>query len=254
MLSVLKLRLGKWTAHYLSRPIPNYKPFSTYEIPLLEQIMQPGDILLVEGDTRISTAIKYLTQSTWSHSAFYAGTATGQFDDQGKPCSLVEAELDQGVIASPLSKYRNFNIRICRPVGLTDLDQKKVVDFMVKKVGLKYDLKHVFDMLRYFLPTPPVPVRYRRQLIALGSGDPSRAICSSLIAESFQSIHYPILPEIETKTEISDYHYSIKQIYHIKHHSLFTPRDFDVSPYFSIVKPTIEKGFDYRSMNLLSDF
>jgi hypothetical protein len=36
-----------------------------------------------------------------------------------------------------------------------------------------------------------------------------------------------------------------REIMHIRHHSLFTPRDFDVSPYFSIVKPTIEKRPDY---------
>ena len=114
---------------------------------------------------------------------------------------------------------------------------------------LQYDLKHIFDMLRYLFPTPPVPVRFRRQMIALGSGDPSRAICSSLIAESFQSINYPILPRVEKKTELSDYHYSVKVIYHIRHHSLFTPRDFDVSPFFKIVKPTLESGFDYKSLH-----
>ena len=35
---------------------------------------------------------------------------------------------------------------------------------------------------------------------------------------------------------------------HIRHHSLYTPRDFDLSPYFEIVKPTLEYGFDYRSL------
>jgi hypothetical protein len=251
MLAAVRSRIGKVIARYLSRPIPNYLPFSTYEIPLLEKVLQPCDILLVEGNTRISTAIKYLTQSTWSHAAFYAGSATGRFTDSGELCPLVEAELNDGVIASPLSKYRNFNIRICRPVGLSDTDRGKAVEFMVASLGLQYDLQHIFDMLRYFFPTPPVPVRFRRQMIALGSGDPSRAICSSLIAETFQSINYPILPRVEKKTEISSYHYSEKIIYHIRHHSLFTPRDFDVSPYFKIVKPTIEYGFDYRSLTLL---
>ena len=36
------------------------------------------------------------------------------------------------------------------------------------------------------------------------------------------------------------------EISHTRHHSLLTPRDFDVSPYFEIIKPTIERGFDYR--------
>ncbi len=39
----------------------------------------------------------------------------------------------------------------------------------------------------------------------------------------------------------------IKEIHHIRHHSLYTPRDFDISPYFSVVKSTIEQGFDYLS-------
>ncbi len=250
MVNNLKLRLGKWLASYLSRPIPHYTPFSTYDIPLLETVMEPGDILLVDGNTRISTAIKYLTQSTWSHAAFFAGPATEQFTGGGEECPLIEADLNDGVIASPLSKYRNFNIRICRPVGLTDEDREKAVGMMVQSLGLEYDLKHVFDLGRYLLPIPPVPVRFRRQLLALGSGDPSRAICSSLIAESFQSIHYPILPSVEKKVELSEYSYSVKVIYHIRHYSLFTPRDFDVSPYFKIVKPTIEHGFDYHSLTL----
>ena len=40
--------------------------------------------------------------------------------------------------------------------------------------------------------------------------------------------------------------YSRSEILHIRHHSLYTPRDFDLSPYFRIVKPTLEYGFDYR--------
>jgi hypothetical protein len=35
---------------------------------------------------------------------------------------------------------------------------------------------------------------------------------------------------------------------HIRHHSLYAPRDFDISPFFSIIKPTIETGFDYKQM------
>ena len=242
----LRLNLGRRIARYLSTPIPNYQPFSTYDVPVLESCLQPADILLVEGDTRISTAIKYLTQSTWSHAAFYAGPGSQQFTSGGEPCPLIEAELAEGVIASPLSKYRDFNTRICRPVNLSDDDRNTVVGRMVDSIGLGYDLKHIFDLARYLFPTPPVPVRFRRRMLAFGSRDPSRAICSTLIAETFQSVRYPILPRVEKKTVLSDYHYSVQEILHIRHHSLFTPRDFDVSPYFQIIKPTIESGFDYR--------
>ena len=39
-----------------------------------------------------------------------------------------------------------------------------------------------------------------------------------------------------------------RDILEIRHSSLYAPRDFDISPYFALVKPTIERGFDYRCM------
>ena len=85
-------------------------------------------------------------------------------------------------------------------------------------------------------------------MIAFGSGEPTRAICSTLIAEAFHTIGYPILPEVTLApgrtSARSDF--SRSEILHIRHHSLFTPRDFDLSPYFAVVKPTIEHGFDYK--------
>ena len=253
MLDALKRKLGARIAAYLSTPIPNYQPFCVHDVPVLESCLRPGDILLVEGDTRISTAIKYLTQSTWSHAAFYAGDGTKKFTDSGEPCPLIEAEITAGVIASPLSRYREFNTRICRPVGLSDADRDTIVGRMIDSIGLHYDLQNVVDLARYFFPTPPVPVRLRRRMLAFGSGDPSKAICSTLIAETFQSIRYPILPRVEKKTVLADYHYSVREILHIRHHSLFAPRDFDVSPYFKVIKPTIEKGFDYRKLEFDDD-
>ena len=73
-------------------------------------------------------------------------------------------------------------------------------------------------------------------LLALGSGDPTRAICSTLIAQCFQCINYPILPRTIPGCAAD--------ILQTRHHSLFVPRDFDVSPYFEIVKPTLVTGFD----------
>ena len=99
---------------------------------------------------------------------------------------LVEADLENGVIAVPLSKYRGFNTRICRPVGLTRDDRERLVKFVLDRIGMAYDLQNVIDLLRYLLPTPPVPVRWRRRMLALGSGEPTRMICSSMIARGFQ--------------------------------------------------------------------
>jgi hypothetical protein len=80
--------------------------------------------------------------------------------------------------------------------------------------------------------------------MALGSGDPTKAICSTLIAQAFEEVRYPILPKIE----LVESRETRRELLHIRHHSLYTPRDFDISPYFEVVKPTIKTGFDYKKM------
>lgn len=250
-------RIGRWIAARLRSESSGYEPYTPSDPDTLKAHMRPGDILLVEGNQKVSAAIKYLTQSTWSHAALYVGDALSSRDEDGERHRLIEVNLGEGCVASPLSKYTDFNTRICRPVGLSDEDREQVTSFMIGKLGLKYDLKNILDLMRYLLPTPPVPIRWRRRMLALGSGDPTRAICSSLIAQAFQQVRYPILPRIEMiedKAITRDWrgpkmYYTRREILHIRHHSLFTPRDFDLSPYFTVIKPTIESGFDYRKLN-----
>lgn len=250
MFDRLQEKICGWVIDYIHKPLRRYEPFSLTDPETLRATLEPGDILLVEGDQKISTIIKYLTQSTWSHAAFYIGDALDPAADEQEPLSLIEAGAKEGVIAVPLSKYATLNTRICRPVGLSGEDRQEIVDFMISSLGLAYDTRNIIDLLRYLLPHPPVPVRFRRRMLALGSGDPTRAICSSLIAQAFQSIRYPILPQIEAagRRASDDRRYTEQEILHIRHHSLFTPRDFDVSPYFRVIKPTIESGFDYRAL------
>ena len=243
-------RIGRWLADRLQDESSGYEPYTPSDPETLRRVLQPGDVLLVEGNQKISAAIKYLTQSTWSHAALNVGDALPEPADGAERPRLVEVTLGVGCAAVPLSRYRTYNTRICRPSGLTPEDRDRVVAFMIGRIGLRYDMKNIFDMLRYFLPTPPVPVRWRRRMIAFGSGDPTRAICSTLIAEAYETIRYPILPEIARAPgrASAQSRYSRQEILHIRHHSLYTPRDFDLSPYFRIVKPTLEYGFDYRSV------
>ena len=241
-------RLGRRLAARLERPSPGFRPYAYGDPRALRRTLRPGDVLLVEGANRVSIAIKYLTQSTWSHSALYVGDALGE--GGADPRCLVEANLGEGVVASRLSKYDHVHVRICRAKGLTPEDRDRVVGFMIDSLGKRYDLKNVTDLLRFFMPTPPVPVRWRRRMLAMGAGDPTRAICSSLIAEAFGRVRYPILPRISREGRRSDAaQFQRREILHIRHHSLYAPRDFDISPYFQIVKPTLEQGFDYRRLH-----
>ncbi len=241
--------LGRALVRYLEGRVRRYEPFGVTPPAVLQQVLQPGDVLLVEGNQRISQAIKYLTQSTWSHAALYVADALPLLAREGIHHQLIEADLAHGVVVVPLEKYATFNTRVCRPVNLDAADRQRLVRFVTERIGMRYDLKNVIDLIRYLLPTPPVPTRWRRRMLALGSGDPTRAICSTLLAQAFQSIGYPILPEVEQVPAARGMpDYLRREILHIRHYSLFTPRDFDVSPYFRIIKPTIESGFDYRRL------
>jgi len=227
--------LGRRLARYVAAPAKYFKPtvVSGGEASWRDYI-EPCDVLLVEGASRISTAIKYLTQSTWSHSAICVGDAAA--------APLVEADVELGVSAVPFQKYVGANVRICRPVGLSEEDRDRLIAFVVARIGYTYDLKNVWDLARYLFPVPPVPVGWRRNLITFGSGEPTKAICSSLIAQAFESVRYPILPDLESRSEGAN----TRWVYKVRSHTAYTPRDFDLSPYFAVVKPTIERRFDYH--------
>jgi hypothetical protein len=236
-------RFGRALAGYLTRPSRHPYQVTTSAPDAITATLKAGDVLLIEGDTRIAVAIKYLTQSSWSHAALCI--ANPDPAEKGRDSILLEADVNTGVRVIPLETYAGLHTRICRPVGLSPDEIHQVVDYAMQRVGNQYDMKHFWDLARYLLPTPPVPTRWRRRMVALGSGDPTRAICSTLIAEAFRSIDYPILPEVvlSRNSDVAAEH-SYAEMIHIQEHGLYMPRDFDVSPYFQIVKPTLTLGFD----------
>ena len=110
---------------------------------------------------------------------------------------LIEANIGEGVTTAPLSKYFSYHTRICRPVGLSYEDRHTVCRYAINRIGFGYDTKNIIDLMRYLFPIP-VPQRWRRRMIAIGSGDPTRIICSALIAQAFEVVRYPILPKVTT--------------------------------------------------------
>jgi hypothetical protein len=236
--------IGKLITDYLQTELKGYQPFTPSDPDYLRSVIAPGDVLLVEGNNRVSGIIKYLTQSTWSHAALYVGPVDGAHEKDGEPHVLIEAEVGEGVTSAPLSKYYSYHTRICRPVGLSYEDRYTVCRYAINRIGFGYDTKNILDLMRYLIPLP-VPQRWRRRMIAFGSGDPTRMICSALIAQAFDAVRYPILPKITRAGSRA----ARREILHIRDSSLYMPRDFDISPYFEIVKPTIVHGFDYTALH-----
>ena len=160
--------------------------------------------------------------------------STAPCEPDGEPHVLIEANIGEGVTSAPLSKYFPYHTRLCRPVGLSYEDRTTVCRYAINRIGFGYDTKNIVDLMRFLIPLP-IPQRWRRRMIAFGSGDPTKIICSALIAQAFDAVRYPILPKITRAGSRK----ARREILHIRDSSLYMPRDFDISPYFEIVKPTI---------------
>src|SRR5271167_2456941 len=66
-------RMSDWAIGLLTKPVSSYSLQIPNDIAALKRHIRKGDVVLVEGNERISECIKYLTQSSWSHSALYVG-------------------------------------------------------------------------------------------------------------------------------------------------------------------------------------
>ena len=218
--------------------------------------LRPCDILLIEGRNRVSEVIKMVTQSPWSHAAIYIGrlhdienpilrrhVEENYFGDPS--CQLViESYLGQGTIVSSIDVYQEDHIRICRPSGISRQDAQHVISYAISRLGVDYDVRQIFDLLRYLLPWGIMPRRWRSSLFRANAGRATKQICSTLLAEAFSTVNFPILPVVR-KTEDN-------QVEFVKRNPrLCTPSDFDYSPYFKIIKyPLYEvKGYtNYRDL------
>jgi hypothetical protein len=258
---------------FLTEPLPYYERRGWNDPEALARHVRKADVLLVEGDNRVSAIIRYLTQSCWSHSALYVGDelvrrggaaaerVRALYGDEAERL-LVEA-LPEGVVVSPLSKYIDYNIRLVRPHKIGAEHRAAILEEAIASIGWRYDLRNVLDLARYMLPVRIVPDRFRRTALHFGSGRPTEVICSSLIGRLFQKVRFPVLPSVDFPDgfdaaaptprggflrRIFGYESARHTgIFRMRHPTLLTPRDFDLSPYFEIVKFNViaDGRFDY---------
>ncbi len=217
-----------------------------HEVPMcdfarLSQDLRPGDVLLIEGRTRIAGVIKLITQSPWTHSALYIGRLH-DIQDRGlrrlvmhhyqqdySEQLLVEAVIGEGARVSPLNRYRHEHLRICRPDGLSPADAQQVCGYAIRRLGSDYDVRQLLDLARFLLPWGILPRRWRSTLFATGAALSTRTVCSCLLAEAYASVDFPILPFVDRQEDGEMRMFK-------RNPRLFTPRDFDYSPYFDILK------------------
>ena len=249
--------LAEWFVRHLSRPRREYRRFVFNNEERLKSRIRPGDVVLVDGDQRVSQVIKYLTMSSWSHSAIYIGSALVKDPSRraevkrifGREARYLVAEalIDEGVVVSPLIKYIDFNIRVCRPVGLSREQIEQVLDYVLARMGHRYDRRNIFDLFRFLLPLRLIPMRLREDALHFGSGKDTETICSSLLADAFAQVGFEILPiHIRKKSVVRGRFRQLilgrptrrtrSGILGARHSSLCVPEDFDLSPHFDVVK------------------
>lgn len=258
--------LSDAVVRFLTREVGSYQRRIPNNVDNLKKHVRPGDVLLVEGKSRLSQIIKYLTQSSWSHSGIYVGDRLMEashpggrryqdlYGDEARYLVL-EADLASGVSAVPLSKYTDFNIRVCRPYCIRDEDMERVVSEVIARSGDRYDQRQLLDLGRYLTPFHLLPARWRRKVFFSGESDSRSVICSGLIAQAFVRVRYPILPVLpgsmreEQQEGLHPWGPRMRSV----HPRLVLPRDFDLSPYFRIVKfNSVEEGpIDYQALEWL---
>jgi hypothetical protein len=228
---------------YLTGTVSNYHRRVPNDAGELARVLRPGDVVLVEGNLRISQIIMYLTQSSWSHAAMYLGDALLRWggpeaqralQSYGPEASrlLIESDLKTGVAVVPLSHYLEQNLRICRPLGLTPGNLDRVLKEMLGHLGMNYDQRNILDLARYLVPFHLMPRAFRRRSLYLGSSSSREIICSALIAKAFYRVGLTIQPPLGPPQKRGGAPQA-------KHPSYIMPRDFDLSANFLIVKPSV---------------
>jgi hypothetical protein len=274
--STVRRRVVAVLRRLLTKPLHTYEQRIPNSLANLKEQLRAGDVILVEGDQRVSQVIRYLTQSSWSHSALYIGDELRRFEPQLAEALLaehgaearhllIEATVEHGVACAPVAKYINYNLRVCRPRGLRRPDWDRILEEVTGQIGHGYNVRHIFELGRYFFPVSLIPRRFRRAALTFGGETTRRVICTMMLARAFAHVGYPIVPRV-TLDEVRTPHtwlgrlagrngHSVRALYRKEDPALITPRDFDLSPYFEIIKFNHLAGgkFDYRHIEWASE-
>jgi hypothetical protein len=236
MLSWIRSAVVNWLKH--KKPLPR-TPLSDFE--RIRHEVKACDVLLVEGRSRVSEVIKLITQSNWSHAVLYVGRLhdiedphlrdrlSKHYHGGADRQLIIESELGMGTLVRALTAYEGEHMRICRPRGLGYSDSQKVISNAIARLGAAYDVRQIFDLARFLFPWSIMPRRWRSSLFSARPGKSTQTVCSTMIAEAFGSVQFPILPLVKRIEGDS------VQLF-MRNPKLCTPSDFDYSPYFDIIK------------------
>jgi hypothetical protein len=186
LLARMRDRLIGALAHYLAQPIGDAGAATIADLRSLAAILDRGDVLLSDSNTRVAALVRLVTRSTWSHVAMYVGP----LEEGPDPRCIVEADIAAGVRSIRLSELNALQIRVLRPIGVNDTDRYRLADWVVCRIGSEYDLAHAWALGRNLLRLS-TGLRSSPGEIANSA---TRFICCSLLAHAFALVGHPIRP------------------------------------------------------------
>jgi hypothetical protein len=199
-----------------------YRLLYRNDMTRLKRALRLGDVILVEGEHLVSDWIKVFSYHTWTHCVLWLGDANPEGD-------ILEALMGQGVQRSDLEKYRDFNLRICRPIGLSKDRVRRALEFAKSRIGCAYDEHNVTQFVHFSFKGGCDPSA------SIGRMHEDRFTCSSLIAAAFESVGLPIIQFCDRTTDR----------YVSYHPTQVQPKDFDLSLNFDVIKtPALVAQFE----------
>ena len=165
-------RIHRSVMRRLEAPAKGYQQRIYNNFENLYTYIRKGDMVLVEGRAEISRIIKLFSVSHWSHNALYVGDELikkgrpfrekylNEFGDDANHL-VIEAFAGKGVIASPILKYQDYNIRVCRPFAISATDLQTVIEKVIGNLGKHYDQQNIIDIAIMILPSWVNPCKKR---------------------------------------------------------------------------------------------
>jgi len=203
---------------YLEQPVNTFDTITNSDRRALALVLDRGDVLLSEGNTRVAALVKRVTRSEWSHVSMYVGP----LNDAADPLCIVEADIAGGVRTIPLSQLDARRVCVLRAIELGDAERGRLAESVLRFVGSEYDVRLAWMLGRKLL-IQRWRARFGTLPTTMGRGA-TRFICSTLIAQGFALIGYSILP-----TQSDDRRMDAAQ------HVVLIPADFEHAAALEVV-------------------
>ena len=221
----------------------------------LRHLIQPCDVLLLDGCTRLDNRFRALTGSRWTRVGLYLGRLHDIRDPSLRatvteylPCEpdtqlVLISTAERGLTLMPLTSLAGEHLRLCRPRGLSGEDPQAVVRYALSRLGTHRPMAWS-DALALLLPWGWLPRHWRTGFFSRLTGRTLRSLTGSVVGDAFAFIQFPVLPLVK-RTERD-----MTRLYR-RHPRIYFAADFDHSPYFDIIKYPFVDHNDDRRIQLL---